>query len=117
MTKPEVGSYNDNGLVMSSFAFLQLMQALEDFLTAQLTCEGEDTVIPAVLLLYSLNKKPVREVSELLLTAVWMRKLFPLAPIKAAVETIGKYLQNIIENPDEPKYRRIRMSNKVFQVG
>ncbi|VDO73186.1 unnamed protein product [Heligmosomoides polygyrus] len=72
----------------------ELMQALEDFLTAQLTCEGEDTVIPAVLLLYSLNKKPVRE---------------------AAVETIGKYLQNIIENPDEPKYRRIRMSNKVFQ--
>ncbi|KAK6030764.1 PUB domain protein [Ostertagia ostertagi] len=72
-----------------------LMQAIEDFLMSQLLCEGEDAVVPAVLLLYSLNKKPAREV---------------------AVETIGKYLQNIIENPGEAKYRRIRMSNKVFQV-
>ncbi|WKY06240.1 hypothetical protein Q1695_006440 [Nippostrongylus brasiliensis] len=71
-----------------------LMEALEDFLKTQLSCQNEDAVIPAVLLIYSLNKKPVRE---------------------AAVETIGKYLQNIIENPDEPKYRRIRISNKVFQ--
>ncbi|VDL68222.1 unnamed protein product, partial [Nippostrongylus brasiliensis] len=71
-----------------------LMEALEDFLKTQLSCQNEDAVIPAVFLIYSLNKKPVRE---------------------AAVETIGKYLQNIIENPDEPKYRRIRISNKVFQ--
>ncbi|KAK6051978.1 PUB domain protein, partial [Cooperia oncophora] len=73
----------------------ELMQALEEFLMSQLHCEDEDAVVPAVLLLYSLNKKPAREV---------------------AVETIGKYLQNIIENPGEAKYRRIRMSNKVFQV-
>ncbi|KAK6060011.1 PUB domain protein, partial [Cooperia oncophora] len=72
----------------------ELMQALEEFLMSQLHCEDEDAVVPAVLLLYSLNKKPAREV---------------------AVETIGKYLQNIIENPGEAKYRRIRMSNKVFQ--
>lgn len=26
-----------------------------------------------------------------------------------------KYLQNIINHPDEDKYKRIRMSNKVFQ--
>ncbi|VDL64680.1 unnamed protein product, partial [Nippostrongylus brasiliensis] len=70
-----------------------LMEALEDFLKTQLSCQNEDAVIPAVLLIYSLNKKPVRE---------------------AAVETIGKYLQNIIENPEEPKYRRIRISNKVL---
>ncbi|KAK6751547.1 hypothetical protein RB195_003133 [Necator americanus] len=71
-----------------------LMQALEEFLVSQLSCKGEDTVVPAVLLLYSLNRKPVKEV---------------------AVDTIGKYLQNIIENPGEQKYRRIRLSNKAYQ--
>ncbi|XGW28180.1 hypothetical protein V3C99_008186 [Haemonchus contortus] len=72
----------------------ELMEAIEDFLKAQLFCKDEDAVVPAVLLLYSVNKKPVREV---------------------AVETIGKYLQNIIENPGEVKYRRIRIGNKAFQ--
>lgn len=72
----------------------ELMQALEDFLTTQMLCEGEDAVVSAVLLLYSLNKKRARDV---------------------AIETIGKYLQNIIEMPTEPKYRRIRLSNKAFQ--
>lgn len=36
--------------------------------------------------------------------------------IQAAVETIAKYLQNIIENPIEAKYRRLRITNKAFQV-
>ncbi|MCP9266336.1 UBX domain-containing protein 6 [Dirofilaria immitis] len=30
-------------------------------------------------------------------------------------ETIQKYLRNLIENPDENKYHRIRVNNKVFQ--
>ncbi|VDM53203.1 unnamed protein product [Angiostrongylus costaricensis] len=72
----------------------ELMQAIEEFLTSQLLCVDEDTVVPAVLLLYSLNKKQPKEV---------------------AIETIGKYLQNIIEYPNEPKYRRIRLSNKAYQ--
>ncbi|KAJ1369083.1 PUB domain [Parelaphostrongylus tenuis] len=72
----------------------EMMQAIEEFLTSQLLCADEDTVVPAVLLLYSLNKKQPKEV---------------------AIETIGKYLQNIIEYPDEPKYRRIRLSNKAYQ--
>ncbi|KHJ90399.1 PUB domain protein [Oesophagostomum dentatum] len=71
-----------------------LMQALEEFLVSHLSSHDEDTVVPAVLLLYSLNKKQPKE---------------------TAIETIGKYLQNIIENPDEPKYRRIRLSNKAYQ--
>ncbi|CAJ0603528.1 unnamed protein product [Cylicocyclus nassatus] len=71
-----------------------LMQALEEFLISHLSTKDEDTVVPAVLLLYSLNKKQPKE---------------------TAVETIGKYLQNIIENPEEPKFRRIRLSNKAFQ--
>lgn len=32
----------------------------------------------------------------------------------ACIETLSKYLQNIIENPDEEKYRKIRQSNRIF---
>ena len=31
------------------------------------------------------------------------------------MDTLCKYLDNIIQNPDEPKYQKIRCSNKVFQ--
>lgn len=36
--------------------------------------------------------------------------------IDNCVETLGKYLENIIQNPDVEKYRKIRMSNRIFQV-
>ncbi|XP_055677517.1 UBX domain-containing protein 6 [Lutzomyia longipalpis] len=32
----------------------------------------------------------------------------------ACVETLTKYLENIINHPDEEKYRKIRMSNRIF---
>lgn len=32
----------------------------------------------------------------------------------ACIETITKYLQNIIQHPDEEKYRKIRQSNRIF---
>lgn len=35
--------------------------------------------------------------------------------IKLGVDTICKYFKNIIDNPDEEKYRRIKISNKIFQ--
>lgn len=34
--------------------------------------------------------------------------------VKICVETLVKYLENIIKNPSEEKYRKIRLSNKVF---
>ncbi|KAL3099381.1 hypothetical protein niasHT_022124 [Heterodera trifolii] len=34
---------------------------------------------------------------------------------KAALETIGKYVRNLIEQPNEDKFLRIRMGNKVFE--
>ncbi|XP_077331899.1 UBX domain-containing protein 6 isoform X2 [Lithobates pipiens] len=37
------------------------------------------------------------------------------AKVKVGVETITKYLDNIIASPNEEKYRTIRFSNKVFQ--
>ncbi|EPB71465.1 hypothetical protein ANCCEY_09443 [Ancylostoma ceylanicum] len=39
----------------------ELMGALEEFLISQLSCNDEDAVVPAVLLLYSLNKKQPKE--------------------------------------------------------
>lgn len=32
----------------------------------------------------------------------------------ACIDTLKKYLENIIQHPDEEKYRKIRMSNRVF---
>lgn len=32
----------------------------------------------------------------------------------ACVETLSKYLENIIQHPDDEKYRKIRQSNRVF---
>lgn len=36
--------------------------------------------------------------------------------IESCVETLGKYLDNIINNPDVEKYWKIRMCNRIFQV-
>ncbi|KAA0712279.1 UBX domain-containing protein 6 [Triplophysa tibetana] len=35
--------------------------------------------------------------------------------VKAAVDIISKYMDNICKNPTEEKYRKIKVSNKVFQ--
>uniref|UniRef100_A0A8C2XG09 UBX domain-containing protein 6 n=1 Tax=Cyclopterus lumpus TaxID=8103 RepID=A0A8C2XG09_CYCLU len=35
--------------------------------------------------------------------------------VKAAVEIISKYIENICKNPTEEKYRKIKLSNKVYQ--
>ncbi|XP_071751868.1 UBX domain-containing protein 6 isoform X2 [Centroberyx gerrardi] len=35
--------------------------------------------------------------------------------VKAAVDIISKYVENICKNPTEEKYRKIKLSNKVFQ--
>lgn len=32
----------------------------------------------------------------------------------ACIETLTKYIQNIIQHPDEEKYRKIRQSNRIF---
>ncbi|XP_077440500.1 UBX domain-containing protein 6 [Vanacampus margaritifer] len=35
--------------------------------------------------------------------------------VKAAVDIISKYVENICKNPSEEKYRKLKLSNKVFQ--
>ena len=37
------------------------------------------------------------------------------AQIKTCTEILCTYLRNILDNPDEEKYRKIRMSNRTFQ--
>ncbi|GMT24124.1 hypothetical protein PFISCL1PPCAC_15421 [Pristionchus fissidentatus] len=69
----------------------QLRSYLESYLRDEMEEEG---VVPATLMITSLNQTEQR---------------------KIAMETIRKYLQNILENQSEPKFRKIRMSNKAFQ--
>ncbi|PBC30785.1 UBX domain-containing protein 6 [Apis cerana] len=35
--------------------------------------------------------------------------------VDICIETLGKYLENIINYPEEEKYKKIRMQNKIFQ--
>ncbi|KAK6176724.1 hypothetical protein SNE40_014967 [Patella caerulea] len=35
--------------------------------------------------------------------------------VKVCIETLAKYIDNVINHPDEEKYRRIRVNNKAFQ--
>ncbi|XP_048039057.1 UBX domain-containing protein 6 [Megalobrama amblycephala] len=35
--------------------------------------------------------------------------------VKAAIDIISKYIENICKNPTEEKYRKIKLSNRVFQ--
>ncbi|KAH7729323.1 UBX domain-containing protein 1 [Aphelenchoides avenae] len=68
----------------------EMIEQVEQYLRSQLNDEGVEA---AVIMIYSLNSA---------------------AKYEAAVDTMKKYLQNIVDNPEEPKFRRIRLSNKVF---
>lgn len=69
-----------------------MREKVERFLRTQL---ADDPLVASTLMIFSLNGPDKRE---------------------NASEIIQKYLTNLIENPDENKYRRIRMNNKIFQV-
>lgn len=67
---------------------------IKEFLYEQL--KGEDMGLISCLIIQNCNSKKNR--------------------IDACVETLGKYLENIINNPEEEKYQKIRMQNRIFQV-
>lgn len=69
----------------------EMKENVESFLRSQL---GSDGLVAATLMIFSLNSADRREVAS---------------------ETLQKYIQNLIEKPDEPKFRRIRLNNKAFQ--
>ena len=70
----------------------EMLQKIRDFLYAQL--ETEDRGLSACLIIHTLNKDPEK--------------------VKTCVETLTKYLDNIVSNPGDPKFRKIRRSNKAF---
>ncbi|XP_077572973.1 UBX domain-containing protein 6 [Stigmatopora nigra] len=55
----------------------------------------EDNVEASVMMIHTFNKDKEK--------------------VKAAVDIISKYVENICKNPSEEKYRKIKLSNKVFQ--
>lgn len=71
---------------------LQMRKYIEDFLRQQL---HDDSIVASVLMLFSLNDSK---------------------KCQSASEILQKYLRNLIENPHDEKFRRIRLSNKVLQV-
>nr|CAD7448373.1 unnamed protein product [Timema bartmani] len=65
---------------------------IREFLYEQLT---EERGLTAVLIIHTCNKNREK--------------------VEQCVETLCKYLENILHNPGEEKYHRIRQSNRVFQ--
>ncbi|KAL3981755.1 PUB domain family protein [Acanthocheilonema viteae] len=69
----------------------EMRKRVEHFLRTQL---ADDPLVASTLMIFSLNGPQ---------------------KMQNASETIQKYLKNLIENPDESKYHRIRINNKIFQ--
>jgi hypothetical protein len=70
----------------------QMTNAVEEFLLEQMS---DDPVVASALMIHSLNSPE---------------------KVRLAVETLSKYVANLVSDPGVEKYRRIRVSNKAFQV-
>ena len=70
----------------------ELQQQIENTLQLQLDSEP---IVAATLLFLTCNQKDQEK-------------------LNAGKEIICKYFDNIIANPDEEKYRRIRLQNKIY---
>jgi len=79
----------DDGRVLPKH---EMQHKIRDFLYSQL--ETEDRGLSACLIIHTLNKDAEK--------------------VKVCVDTLTKYLDNIIQNPSEEKFRKIRKSNKAF---
>ncbi|VDP05441.1 unnamed protein product [Soboliphyme baturini] len=69
----------------------EMIHVVEEYLQ---NCFHEDPLVTSTVMIYSLNTKERRD---------------------AGVSVLLKYLENIIDHPEDETYCRIRMSNKVFQ--
>ena len=75
------------------FSREEMKKRIREFLFSQLEC-GERG-LTAVLIIHTCNS--------------------PREKVAICVETLGKYIDNILSHPEESKYRKIRKSNKAFQ--
>ncbi|CAL2039067.1 unnamed protein product [Caenorhabditis brenneri] len=73
-----------------------LQEGIKKYLNDQIrdAVDEDDKAIAAILMIHNLNKTQVRE---------------------AAVDIIGKICSNILENPDVPKFKSIRLGNNAYQ--
>ncbi|XP_013400654.1 UBX domain-containing protein 6-like [Lingula anatina] len=89
----QIGVYYNCPMVTPEVLPKQDMEKkIEEFLLAQL---AEEPQMTSALMIHTLNKNAEK--------------------VKLCIETLCKYLDNIIANPDEEKFRKIRISNKAFQ--
>jgi len=70
----------------------EMKEKIRQFLHAQL--ESEDKGLAACLMIHTLNKDADK--------------------VQVCIATLGKYLDNIVQNPGDEKYRKIRKTNKAF---
>ncbi|XP_054710322.1 UBX domain-containing protein 6-like [Uloborus diversus] len=70
----------------------EIESRIKEFLYAQLE---EERGLTACLIIHTLNKNKEK--------------------VRIGVETLTRYLTNIIDNPTEEKFRKIRFKNKIFQ--
>ncbi|EGT41754.1 hypothetical protein CAEBREN_01497 [Caenorhabditis brenneri] len=73
-----------------------LQKDIKNYLNDQIrdAVDEDDKAIAAILMIYNLNKTQVRE---------------------AAVDIIAKICSNILENPDKPKFKSIRLGTNAYQ--
>ncbi|CAG0923023.1 unnamed protein product [Notodromas monacha] len=69
-----------------------MVERIRSFLYEQLE---EEPALTAVLIIFSLNGNQTK--------------------VEVCVATLRKYLENILSHPEDPKFRKIRKSNRVFQ--
>lgn len=72
--------------------YQEIKEVIREFLYAQV---AEDAGISACLIIHTCNKDKEK--------------------VKVCIETLCKYIENIVSNPTEEKFRKIRMSNKAYQ--
>lgn len=71
----------------------EIEQLIKEFLYQQL--DDAEAGLTACLVIHTVNKNPEK--------------------VRQCVETLFRYLDNIVQNPGEEKYHKIRTQNKVFQ--
>jgi len=70
----------------------EMIEAIESFLQEQ---AADEPLLAGATMIQSLNRNSERR--------------------QQCVETLKKYLENLVQNPNEEKYRKIRQQNKIFQ--
>jgi len=104
--------FGDNQIVLDGAPMLQKVFYRSDLLGPHVRYPRDeiDNQIEQALLC-QLEQEPILASTTLLFTA---HRKTP-DKLKACVEILNKFVQNILGKPDEPKYRKIRVENKIFK--